>query len=215
MYYIIYKITNTVNNKIYIGKHKTNNLEDNYLGSGNLIVKAVEKYGKDKFIKEVLYSLNSEEEMDLMETEIVDKEFISREDTYNLAPGGKGGGLNHGPNHPATLGDKEHFKKMGRNGWDKLKEKLLSDSNFKERRQKKIVESLLKHYEENVGTFTNRKHSEETKEKMRQHKGKSEGNKNSQFGTCWIYNEELNQNKKIRKEEEIPNGWKLGRKLKK
>ena len=64
-----------------------------------------------------------------------------------------------------------------------------------------------------VGIFTNKKHSEETKEKMRQHKGKQSGDKNSQFGTCWIYNEELKQNKKINKTEEIPNGWKLGRKL--
>jgi len=58
------------------------------------------------------------------------------------------------------------------------------------------------------------KHSEETKEKMRlthRKKGNHIGEKNSQFGTCWITNE--TKNKKIHKGDLIPNGWKLGRKM--
>ena len=45
-------------------------------------------------------------------------------------------------------------------------------------------------------------------------KGKGVKEKNSQFNTCWIYNEELKQSKKVNKNDIIPNGWKLGRKLK-
>ena len=35
MNYLIYKITNIVNDKIYIGKHQTENINDNYLQTPN------------------------------------------------------------------------------------------------------------------------------------------------------------------------------------
>lgn len=42
-YIYIYKITNTINNKIYIGRHTTENINDGYMGSGRLLVQAQEK----------------------------------------------------------------------------------------------------------------------------------------------------------------------------
>lgn len=53
-YYIVYKTTNLVNQKIYIGQHSTENLNDGYLGSGVLLQKAIKKYGRQNFIRETL-----------------------------------------------------------------------------------------------------------------------------------------------------------------
>ena len=42
-FYLIYKTTNLLNNKIYIGSHRTDNIEDDYLGSGTLLKQAIKK----------------------------------------------------------------------------------------------------------------------------------------------------------------------------
>ena len=82
MYYLIYKITNKLNNKIYIGAHKTKNKEDDYFGSGLLLERAVDKHSQQNFVKEILFELPTKEEMWQKEAEIVNEAFISRDDTY-------------------------------------------------------------------------------------------------------------------------------------
>lgn len=80
MIYIVYKITNTVNNKIYVGKHQTEDIRDDYLGSGKILKKAIDKYGVEFFKKEILYVFDEKEDMDYMEKEIVNEEFVRRSD---------------------------------------------------------------------------------------------------------------------------------------
>lgn len=105
-YNIIYKTTNIVNNKIYIGLHSTDNLEDGYIGSGNILKQAIKKYGKDKFTREVLYIFHNREMARIREAEIVDEEFCKRLDTYNIREGGGGAGN--------QLGEKNHrYGKVG------------------------------------------------------------------------------------------------------
>ena len=89
-YHIVYKTTNIVNNKIYVGLHSTDNIQDRYLGSGWVLKDAIKKYGRDKFVKEILYVFHTREEARIKEAEIVDEEFCKRLDTYNLTIGGMG-----------------------------------------------------------------------------------------------------------------------------
>ena len=51
MFYTVYKTTNLVNNKIYIGVHKTSKPNDTYIGSGKILADAILKYGKENFVK--------------------------------------------------------------------------------------------------------------------------------------------------------------------
>lgn len=87
MYYTIYRTTNTLNGKIYVGMHQTENLDDGYLGSGKVIKNSVSKYGKEIFHKEILFIFDTEEEMRQKEKELVTDEFCLRDDTYNLTLG--------------------------------------------------------------------------------------------------------------------------------
>ena len=91
MHYIIYKTTNKINGKIYIGKHQTKDLNDRYMGSGKHFRHAIAKYGIENFTKEILFQFDSEDEMNSKEAELVTEEFCLREDTYNICVGGKGG----------------------------------------------------------------------------------------------------------------------------
>lgn len=105
MKYIVYCTTCTVNGKIYIGVHKTENPDifDGYIGNGIEIgwnIKnpktayqyALKKYGYSKFKRSTLYVFNTEEEAYNKEAEIVTMDFIKRRDNYNTAIGGKHSG---------------------------------------------------------------------------------------------------------------------------
>lgn len=90
IYYIVYEIKNLINNKIYVGAHATKNINDMYMGSGKLIKRAIKKYGSENFTRTLICFCESVEDMYRKEREIVNKEFISRDDTYNLNIGGVG-----------------------------------------------------------------------------------------------------------------------------
>ena len=87
---IIYKTTNLVNNKIYIGQDKNNN--PNYLGSGKKLKRAIKKYGKNNFLKEVIEICDNEEILNDREVFwILNYESTNRQIGYNISNGGKEG----------------------------------------------------------------------------------------------------------------------------
>ena len=87
---IVYKTTNLVNNKIYIGKSKYN--RKSYLGSGLILKKAIKKYGKENFKKEIIEKCKTDFEVNKKEKYWI-KHYNSTNRTigYNIHTGGQGG----------------------------------------------------------------------------------------------------------------------------
>lgn len=82
----IYRITNIVNGKTYIGKHvsKKNENFSNYFGSGVAIANAIRCYGKENFSKEILEWVSSKEELRIREIEWIGKENLNGHGEYNI-----------------------------------------------------------------------------------------------------------------------------------
>lgn len=215
MYYTIYKITNKINGKFYIGSHKTNDLNDSYMGSGKYLKHAIEKHGVDNFTKEILFVFDNPEEMYAKEAEIVNEDFLSEENTYNLKVGGFGGWdyVNSRPEirRTSVLNTKQTFKKLY--GFDsacknpEIKTKISISMKYSIQKRKEDGSYI----EPTPPSFSGLKHSEETKKKISKSAkdNLSDPRKNSQFGTMWITNG--SENKKIKKFEQIPEGWVKGR----
>ena len=91
MHYYLYEIRNNLNGKIYVGVHKAKSLDDGYMGSGKIIRRAIMKHGISNFSKVILETFENAEAMYAREKEVVSKEFLEREDVYNLRRGGFGG----------------------------------------------------------------------------------------------------------------------------
>lgn len=202
MFYTVYRITNLVNGKIYVGKHKTTDLNDGYMGSGKLIRQAISKYGLENFHKEILFVFDNEEEMNAKEAEIV----VISENSYNLTEGGKGG-----------------FSYINQ---QKLNLNLSALNTQRKNGVYAFVENMNYHrsvggnkaidmgygFKEGHQIWVGRNHTDHTKDLMRKAKiGMYDGKNNPAFGTKWITNGSTN--KKILKTESIPDGWYSGRKM--
>jgi len=80
-----------INNKMYVGKmSKPVNKSKYYLGSGVVINKAIQKYGKESFIKEILEENIKPEELSIREIFWIEKLNTKRPNGYNLTDGGEG-----------------------------------------------------------------------------------------------------------------------------
>lgn len=87
-YNYFYKITNNINGHYYYGIHSTDNLDDDYMGSGTILHQAYETYGVENFTKEIIKFFDTREECSLYEQQVVDKELTRSRDCYNVRLGG-------------------------------------------------------------------------------------------------------------------------------
>lgn len=211
MYYLIYKITNLINGKVYVGSHKTTNINDSYMGSGKYLLSAQNKYGIENFKKDILYVFDNPSEMYQKEAEMVNEIFLIEANTYNLKKGGMGGF------DFINQTGKNLYGKNGKLGYggENLKKALTRDRMVEQGRYEEWKNKISSSLKGRQSPFQNKKHSEETLNKLRKH-DRQKGDKNSQFGSCWIFKSDKG-NKKIKKEEldsYLNAGWSKGRKLK-
>lgn len=189
MRYTIYKITNKLNGKIYIGKHQTENPNDPYYGSGKAIKDAIRKHGKENFIKEILFDFDTEDAMNLKERELITEEFVAREDTYNLGVGGEGGAHFKGKKHsdearsrikqtnkerdwsflkgrlPHNKGKKDNEETRMRKA--EARKRRAANEFLNQQTKQKISEGLKRYYTENAEIIKERKKSISQKKRNR------------------------------------------------
>lgn len=197
---------------IYIGKHQTNDVDDGYMGSGLRIRRAIKKYGLENFEKTILFECASAEEMNAKEAELVNEDFIARDDVYNIMLGGDGGWA-HLSVESKSMASKKRWQNMDENqrihtlvaAWkasDGRKHSMEERSKIS-----KALKSLFAKDPSKNGMF-GKTHSKETKIKMRDaHLGQSNG----QYGKMWICNDSTHESKSVLKTEPIPDGWRKGR----
>ena len=92
MYGYIYKITNLITDKIYIGQHIGEEFDKKYFGSGKLLKDAIKKYGKKNFKKEILEFCQTEEDLNEREKYwIFQLNSTDKNVGYNISFGGQDG----------------------------------------------------------------------------------------------------------------------------
>ncbi len=202
----LYKTTCNVTKRWYIGMHSTNNEEDGYMGSGLRLRRSIRKYGIDNHTKEILEYFDSRELLIEAEKKAITEDMIDDNNCMNLVVGGQGGFISL-----------EGVKKGGVTSNLILQERL-KDEEYKKVWISKISKSVKEFYGDtrNGIVFYDRTgilHTDEIKKQISEtKKGTGTGETNSQYGTCWITNGI--ENKKIKKSDLIPEGWKLGRNIK-
>jgi len=213
-FYTIYKVTNQINGKFYIGSHKTKDLGDGYIGSGKYLKYSQGKHGIENFKKEILFVFDTPEEMYAKEAEIVNEDFLATENTYNLKIGGYGGWDFNNQNI-----DSNEMARRGKIGQEKQREWLIETHGVDHVSKLPEVKEKISKRMSNVypkGTtwcsFAGKQHSDEVKRKIGEKNSKHQtGSGNSQFGTMWITNGV--ENKKVKKDSIIPVGYSKGRKI--
>ena len=131
MKWYCYKTTNTLNGYYYLGKYGSENPEtDSYLGSGTAFRRALKKYGREVFVKEILAEFETEDEAYAFERNLISENDLKSNQCYNIVPGGRGG---VGLRPKGSLG------------------KLILEKNFHQKRLRRLERQNL--LEEQIGTL--------------------------------------------------------------
>lgn len=131
--YYIYKITNLINGKIYVGQRKTDKdiEKDNYFGSGKLITKSIQKRGKVNFKKEVIEICDNWDRLNEREVYWIKELKSLHPNGYNLCKGGRGG---------VSCGENHHLYKKSQK--TETKEKIRKSLSGRKRPKEAVIKQL-------------------------------------------------------------------------
>lgn len=190
--YYIYMITDHLHNKKYIGK-RYGELDDNYFGSGKIITRVINKYGKDFLTKEILYISKNDQENNQKEKEFIKAyNAVESDEFYNIAEGGDGGDIFH--LLPIEQQEKlraearkrtsrENNPRHGVHLTEETKEKIRQNRNTDYMQTKEYRENMSKAVSGEKNGMYGKHHTEESKRKMSENsKGKTSGEKNGMYG---------------------------------
>lgn len=181
----VYKTTCLVTNRYYIGVHSTNNLEDGYLGSGTVLLRSVEKYGKENHNREIIEYFNTRGEAFKLEKKLVNKKLIEDPMCINLVGGGRGISVfskeikkKISESNKGKKISKEHRRKISEGNTGKVRSQEFKDNVSKQWRGKKRKPFSKEHCKKISESNKGKKISEEAKRKMSESKA---GEKNSMY----------------------------------
>lgn len=194
-FHIIYKTTCLVTGRYYIGMHSTDDLEDGYMGSGQVLWKSIKKYGKDQHIYEILEHLPTRESLIVREEELVNPDILKDPLCMNLRTGGTG-------NYPgfcvkADVGVKiseklkAHYSSdQGQITKQKLSEALVGKPKSEETRSKISISSKgVKKSDEHRASMSVTRTGRPLSEKQKQN------HSNGQAGRCTVDGETIFESK--------------------
>lgn len=213
---IVYITTNLINKKQYVGSHKTNNIDDNYLGSGKIIVKSIKKYGKENFKRKILKECETIEEARKLEETYIKQYNTLNPNGYNISPNG---GIMLFTGH-STMSKQKISRSLKGSTYENIygiKADKMKEKRSKERKGLKFSNKWRKNLSlSHKGQIV----SEETRKKISKvHKGKFVSNEicekisKSKIGNKQIHNSLTSQNKFVKSSElelYLKNGWKTG-----
>lgn len=218
----IYITTCIPNGKIYVGRHEYDHRDNYYLGSGTLLRKAINKYGKNNFKRKILRECYSLHELRIWEHFYI-KKYKSQDKSigYNIA----NGDVNSTEYNPAKLPEvREKIKaRIKERGGLSGENNPMSGKHWTSFKRKQMLEMF-----ENKPPMLGKKHSEETKRRWSEKRrgkdpfanlsekrkkeifAKNAGKNNAMWGTRFIWINNGIENKRGNISEPIPKGWKKG-----
>lgn len=201
-YHYFYKITNIYTGEFYYGVHSTNNLYDNYMGSGTRLKKLYKLFGKESFNKEILKYFDNRGDLLDYEHQIVNEKILKNPLCLNMITGGMGSYDGYTTKGLVTVKDNE----------GNIFEVSCSDPRYLSGELKSIVSNMV------VVRDKNGQCMQVSVTDPRYLSGElvivSKGNKGFKGWTIVYKNGEYKNIKKIDLDDYLDNGWQIRSKVK-